>query len=130
MRRTRFDDAECPIARVTDLFGDWGSFEGTYAFQANLRQEYEQVRDNITGPQYDFTLRTHSLDAFYQHPSIDADYGTFSGGMGMKFYFGDWFALRFDVRDQVLQQEILGESTIVNNVSATFGLSMFMPFHQ
>lgn len=23
MRRTRFDDAECPIARVTDLFGDW-----------------------------------------------------------------------------------------------------------
>ena len=23
MRRTRFDDNECPIARVTDLFGDW-----------------------------------------------------------------------------------------------------------
>jgi DNA-binding HxlR family transcriptional regulator len=23
MRRTRFDNAECPIARVTDLFGDW-----------------------------------------------------------------------------------------------------------
>ena len=23
MRRTRFDDAQCPIARVTDLFGDW-----------------------------------------------------------------------------------------------------------
>ena len=23
MRRTRFDDAHCPIARVTDLFGDW-----------------------------------------------------------------------------------------------------------
>lgn len=23
MRRTRFDDAGCPIARVTDLFGDW-----------------------------------------------------------------------------------------------------------
>lgn len=23
MRRTRFDDAFCPIARVTDLFGDW-----------------------------------------------------------------------------------------------------------
>ncbi|MDG2028269.1 MAG: helix-turn-helix domain-containing protein [Acidimicrobiales bacterium] len=23
MRRTRFDDAECPIARVTDLFGEW-----------------------------------------------------------------------------------------------------------
>ena len=23
MRRTRFDEAECPIARVADLFGDW-----------------------------------------------------------------------------------------------------------
>lgn len=23
MRRTRFDTAHCPIARVTDLFGDW-----------------------------------------------------------------------------------------------------------
>ena len=23
MRRTRFDAAHCPIARVTDLFGDW-----------------------------------------------------------------------------------------------------------
>ena len=23
MRRTRFDDWPCPIARVTDLFGDW-----------------------------------------------------------------------------------------------------------
>ena len=23
MRRTRFDDAPCPVARVTDLFGDW-----------------------------------------------------------------------------------------------------------
>ena len=23
VRRTRFDDAPCPIARVTDLFGDW-----------------------------------------------------------------------------------------------------------
>ena len=23
MRRTRFDDAPCPIARTTDLVGDW-----------------------------------------------------------------------------------------------------------
>jgi len=55
---------------------------------------------------------------------------TFSGGFGMKLYFGEWFGMRFDVRDQVLQQEILGESTIVNNITATFGLSIFMPFRQ
>ncbi|MBX3251032.1 MAG: outer membrane beta-barrel domain-containing protein [Myxococcales bacterium] len=53
---------------------------------------------------------------------------TFSGGFGMKFYFGQWFAIRLDVRDQILQQEILGESRIVNNIVGTFGLSMFIPF--
>ncbi len=53
---------------------------------------------------------------------------TFSGGVGLKFYLADWFALRIDVRDQVLQQEVLGESVIVNNVAATLGLSVFFPF--
>jgi len=53
---------------------------------------------------------------------------TISGGFGLKLYFGQWFALRMDVRDQVLQQEILGESRIVNNITATLGLSIFMPF--
>ena len=55
---------------------------------------------------------------------------TFSGGFGLKFYFNNWFALRFDVRDQILQQEILGESELVNNIQATLGLSIFMPFRQ
>jgi outer membrane beta-barrel protein len=53
---------------------------------------------------------------------------TFSGGLGFKFYLTDWFALRIDVRDQVLQQEVLGESVIVNNLAATLGLSLFIPF--
>lgn len=53
---------------------------------------------------------------------------TFSGGLGFKFYLADWVALRIDVRDQVLQQEVLGESVIVNNIAATLGLSMFIPF--
>jgi outer membrane beta-barrel protein len=53
---------------------------------------------------------------------------TFSGGLGLKFYMSNWFAIRFDVRDQVLQQELLGESTIVNNIMATLGVSVFMPF--
>lgn len=52
---------------------------------------------------------------------------TFSGGFGFKMYFGEWFGLRFDVRDQVLQQELLGEATIANNLVATFGLSIFLP---
>jgi len=52
----------------------------------------------------------------------------FSAGLGIKFFFDEWFSIRFDVRDQVLQQELLGESTIVNNITATLGLSVFLPF--
>jgi outer membrane beta-barrel protein len=53
---------------------------------------------------------------------------TFSAGLGIKFYLNDWFALRVDVRDQILRQEVLGVSKIVNNLTATLGLSVFMPF--
>ena len=53
---------------------------------------------------------------------------TFSTGLGLKFYASSWFGVRFDVRDQVLNQELLGESRIVNNVVATLGVSMFLPF--
>ncbi len=53
---------------------------------------------------------------------------TFSAGFGVKFFFDSWFALRIDVRDQVLEQELLGESAIVNNLTATLGMSVFLPF--
>lgn len=53
---------------------------------------------------------------------------TFSGGVGVKFFFDTWFSIRIDIRDQVLQQELLGESTVVNNLTATLGLSVFLPF--
>jgi outer membrane beta-barrel protein len=53
---------------------------------------------------------------------------TISGGLGMKFFFTSWFAMRFDVRDQILRQELLGQSEIVNNLAATLGVSFFLPF--
>jgi outer membrane beta-barrel protein len=53
---------------------------------------------------------------------------TFSGGLGFKFFPTEWFAVRVDVRDQVLNQELLGESRIVNNIIATLGMSVFIPF--
>ena len=71
----------------TELAGDWGTFEATYAFQINLRQEFEQVRDDITGPQFDFTLRTHSVDSFYQHPTLSMERGDLQGGIGLQGSF-------------------------------------------
>lgn len=53
---------------------------------------------------------------------------TGSFGLGLKLYFSEWFALRVDLRDQVLTQEILGQSQLVNNLAATLGLSLFLPF--
>ncbi|HEY6877260.1 MAG TPA: outer membrane beta-barrel domain-containing protein [Polyangiales bacterium] len=53
---------------------------------------------------------------------------TFSGGFGLKFYPTSWFAVRLDVRDQVLNQELLGESRIVNNLLTSLGVSVFLPF--
>jgi outer membrane beta-barrel protein len=53
---------------------------------------------------------------------------TFSGGFGLKFYPSSWFAVRLDVRDHLLNQELLGESRIVNNLVTTLGVSTFLPF--
>ena len=56
---------------------------------------------------------------------------TGSGGFGMKFYLTEWLALRWDVRDLVHQQKRveLGVEKIVNDITATGGLSVLIPFH-
>jgi outer membrane beta-barrel protein len=55
---------------------------------------------------------------------------TGSFGIGMKFYFNEWLALRFDTRDFVhAQQRVqLGVDTVVNDITALGGLSLFLPF--
>ncbi len=55
---------------------------------------------------------------------------TGSGGFGMKFYLTQWLALRLDVRDLVHEQKrvALGVEKIVNDITATGGLSVFLPF--
>jgi outer membrane beta-barrel protein len=61
-----------------------------------------------------------------------ADKGlTGSGGFGMKFYLTEWLALRWDVRDLVHQQKRvqLGLEKVVNDITATGGLSLFIPLH-
>ncbi len=56
---------------------------------------------------------------------------TGSGGLGMKFYVTEWLALRWDVRDAVHQQKRvdLGIEKVVNDLTATAGLSVLIPFH-
>lgn len=50
------------------------------------------------------------------------------GGLGIKLFGGSAFAFRIDLRDLVYQQELLMETFIVNDLSLTAGLSVFLPF--
>src|SRR3984957_3191285 len=53
---------------------------------------------------------------------------TGSAGIGTKFYFGKGFAVRFDARDHVLQEVLVGDEHLVNDVVITLGASVFIPF--
>jgi outer membrane beta-barrel protein len=53
---------------------------------------------------------------------------TGSAGIGAKLFFGKWFALRWDLRDHVLQEELVGLHELVNDVVVTLGASLFIPF--
>lgn len=75
------------LARAVVALPGEGVFRATYAFQLNLRQEYEQARASVTGPQYDFTLRTHTLDAFLGHGSKELGDGAVEGGVGLSGTF-------------------------------------------
>jgi outer membrane beta-barrel protein len=50
------------------------------------------------------------------------------GGAGFKLYMGKAMAIRLDARDHVYRQELLDSKFIVNDVSVTLGLSMFLPW--
>jgi outer membrane beta-barrel protein len=49
------------------------------------------------------------------------------GGLGVKVFMGHAFALRFDARDHVHRHELLDESFLVNDLTLTAGVSMFLP---
>jgi outer membrane beta-barrel protein len=53
---------------------------------------------------------------------------TGSAGIGAKLYIGKWFAVRFDARDHVLREVLVGEEHLVNDVLITLGASVFIPF--
>lgn len=64
------------------------SWQAIYAYQHNHRLEYAQVRAwYVTGAQYDFTLRTHSLDVKAEGPRVVFGKRRFDPGIGMQGSF-------------------------------------------
>jgi outer membrane beta-barrel protein len=53
---------------------------------------------------------------------------TGSAGLGAKLFFGKWFAVRWDVRDHLLREALLGDQHLVNDILVTLGASVFIPF--
>ncbi len=53
---------------------------------------------------------------------------TGSFGLGTKWYLNKWFAVRFDVRDHILRETLIGEDHLVNDILVTGGFSIFIPF--
>jgi outer membrane beta-barrel protein len=49
------------------------------------------------------------------------------GGLGFKFFGGEALAVRIDFRDLVYQQELLSQDFLVNDLTVTAGLSLFLP---
>jgi outer membrane beta-barrel protein len=48
-------------------------------------------------------------------------------GLGLKVFAGRAFAVRLDARDHIFRQELLQESFLVNDLSMTLGVSLFLP---
>ena len=60
MRRTRFDDASCPIARTTDLMGDWWTpLVMREAFFG--RRRFEEFQSALDAPRAVLTARLNRL---------------------------------------------------------------------
>jgi outer membrane beta-barrel protein len=51
---------------------------------------------------------------------------TWEAGVGLKLYLSKYVTFRFDVRDFLLPQEVLGRGRITNNVTALGGLSFWL----
>ena len=49
---------------------DVGDLEATYAFQINVRGEYEIVRTATSFAQHNFKLRTHTADILFRHKPV------------------------------------------------------------
>jgi outer membrane beta-barrel protein len=52
---------------------------------------------------------------------------TWEAGLGIKLYVAHYVTLRFDVRDFLLPQEVLGRGRITNNVTVLGGVSVWIP---
>jgi outer membrane beta-barrel protein len=52
---------------------------------------------------------------------------TFQAGLGLKLYLARFFSIRFDVRDLIVPQDVLGRPRVTHNIAVLFGLAGWVP---
>ncbi len=50
-----------------------------------------------------------------------------NGGLGLKFFLGHAWAVRIDLRDHFFRQQLLSQVLYVNDLTATLGVSVYLP---
>jgi iron complex outermembrane receptor protein len=72
------------LARASWEWRDVGTVTARYAFQHDLRREYDVVREATTGAQFNFRLVTHELEALLEHDPIHlSDHWHLRGAAGL-----------------------------------------------
>jgi outer membrane beta-barrel protein len=113
---------------LTDFFGD-PRFEGStgYLSTANMIWAPFHFKSKTSGGSL-----VHGDAAFVFGAGKlfhdTAQGAAFDGGLILELYAADWLSFRFDVRDVVLVQEAVGETRLTNNIQATLGLGIWVPF--
>ena len=53
-----------------------------------------------------------------------------NAGIGFAFFVGRAVTMRLDVRDYVYRQQLLGKKVLVNDLAATLGVGLMLPFQE
>jgi iron complex outermembrane receptor protein len=70
------------LARARVSLGGAGEIHGLYSFQFNQREEFEVVRQSVSGPQLSFGLATHAGELRFEHRKVEVGQGALVGTLG------------------------------------------------
>ena len=79
----------------------------------------------FAGKSYAFSSGVYIIAGLGQVEFVDVTATDFSFGLGIRVMPTDWFALRFEMRDHVWDQDLLGDNKTTNNFEMTLGLSVY-----
>ncbi len=101
-------------------------FAGIQFFESVLRWSPIYAKFRLGGHVSRFDIHLDAGVGVVDSPTSRGVVGV--GGVGFQLFAGKAMAIRLDARDHVFVQELLAESFIVNDLSLTLGVSMFLPF--